>query len=462
MATAEKGRQSVAIIGSGMAGLVAAYLLRTDRHHRFDVEIFEKQNRLSLDSASLTVSTQHGTQTVQDRIDLPMRVFASGFYENLKRMYDYFGIRYASPRFIYTLSAIPEDAPNAIHPHFIHSSNNHQMPPLRPERSSWATWLIEVLYLAICYYYFTACCFFVKPREADASRAAESFREYMDRINLPRYYVQRYVLPLMSSVTTCPHNVLLDFPAIDIVDYETKTFRKPHYTVVGGVNRVQAKLSEGQKVTYGAAVTAVENVGSKVQVTWKNEQTGSVESRLFDQAIMAVTPDVVGAIFPPLKSAMTAIPTTYVGAVVHRDYARLSTCNRAVEGQVPSDYGRSQLIHMSSTASDTESTHHHPSSALITTAPIVPIDPATVLHRVTFTRVLRTPTSRQLLNEIFNERKSWHAVEKPQCQWRNGDGNVWLVGGWCWDGMVMLEGCIASALRVANKLDIEVPWAMKH
>lgn len=35
-------RQKVAVIGSGMAGLVTAYLLRTDSSGRFDVEIFER------------------------------------------------------------------------------------------------------------------------------------------------------------------------------------------------------------------------------------------------------------------------------------------------------------------------------------------------------------------------------------------------------------------------------------
>lgn len=33
-------RQSVAIIGTGMAGLITSYIMRTDS--RFDVEVFEK------------------------------------------------------------------------------------------------------------------------------------------------------------------------------------------------------------------------------------------------------------------------------------------------------------------------------------------------------------------------------------------------------------------------------------
>lgn len=32
----------VAVVGSGMAGLVTAHLLRNDRHHRYAVTVFEQ------------------------------------------------------------------------------------------------------------------------------------------------------------------------------------------------------------------------------------------------------------------------------------------------------------------------------------------------------------------------------------------------------------------------------------
>ena len=45
MATMEdQGKKTVAIIGSGMAGLVTAYLLRRDPQQRYEVEIFETVN----------------------------------------------------------------------------------------------------------------------------------------------------------------------------------------------------------------------------------------------------------------------------------------------------------------------------------------------------------------------------------------------------------------------------------
>ena len=49
--TAEgQGRKTMAIVGSGMAGLVTAYLLQRDRQKRYDVEIFETVNNLLFSS----------------------------------------------------------------------------------------------------------------------------------------------------------------------------------------------------------------------------------------------------------------------------------------------------------------------------------------------------------------------------------------------------------------------------
>ena len=392
-----------------------------------------------------------------------MRAFSGGFYDNLKRMYDYLGIESTSPRFIYSLSRA--DSPSAA-PYYIHSSNNHRL-PLRPEGSAFASWILEVCYLAICYFWFTACCFFIRPKTAGVSSEEETLREYLERVRIPRYYTKNYLLPLMSSVTTCTHDALLEFPAIDIVDYERGTFRQPHYTVVGGVDRVQRVLSKGQKVRFGTTVTAVENVGSKVQVTWEDARNGGTDSAVFDHAILAVTPNVVGSIFQPLRTAMADVPTVSVESVVHDDRTRGTNSSKALMRKLQAEPASQTLappqqIHFHSNSTATESIHEHPSSALISTFPLSPVDPANVIHRAQFTRVLRTPRSREVVNGIFADSRPQHGRDDEERKpWRNGDGNVWLVGGWCWDGMVMLEGCIVSAMKMADGLGVEVPWKMK-
>lgn len=95
---------------------------------------------------------------------------------------------------------------------------------------------------------------------------------------------------------------------------------------------------------------------------------------------------------------------------------------------------------------------------MVTTCPFSDVSSAqNVLRSVKFLRALRTPRSRRVVNNIFGEDPTGPLLDEKQ-SWRNGEDKIWLVGGWCWDGMVLLEGCVVSAMRVASALDVDVPW----
>ncbi|KGY14995.1 hypothetical protein PABG_12109 [Paracoccidioides brasiliensis Pb03] len=496
-------RTTVAIIGSGMAGLVSAYLLKQDQSQNFDVQVFEMQNELSLDSASVTVPSANGREV---RIDLPMRAFAGGYYSNLRRMYNYLGVKYTPMQFLFPLSRAPVvrdrsnlpsppnqgDADDHVHsderdgkflsskPYFIHSSNNHRIPPIRPEHLGLWDWVAESIYLVFCFAWYTICSFFIPPYSSrtdyrsatgagiskqDSVSVSESLGEYLQRIRLPTYFTQNYILPQFSAVTTCSHEALLKFPAKDFTDYATQTYNVPYYVVKGGVNIVQKKLAEGLNIQLSSRVVSVELLSgsSKVRVSYMSNTDGTIHQRDFNHVIMAVTPDVVGAIFQPLRSAMAQVPTIKVESVVHNDTSSLrilSQTSVGSEGYFHPSSAETQVIHVrSSPAGFTEAIHECTASLLVTTGPITPIDTSKVIHRTSFTRVLRTPQSREVVNRIFGYNPiTCRASEKCTTQWRNGYGNVWLVGGWCWDGMVLLEGCVVSAMRVADALGVHVPW----
>jgi predicted NAD/FAD-binding protein len=389
-----------------------------------------------------------------------MRAFDDGFHNSLKQMYDHLGVQYTSPKFIYPLSTCSSTNGKKMSPHFIHSSSNHQVPPIRPEGCGYVEWILRTLYLAVCYFWFTACCFLIEPNPATTSNEDESLRQYLERIQLPRHFTNKYLLPLMSSVTTCSHDELLNFPAIDAVDYARRTYRQSHYTVVGGVQHVQTKISSDQSVRLGAIVSKVENIGSKVQVTWTDSKSKEVHSKQFDHVVMAVTPNVVGAIYEPLQKVMSSIPVIQGESVVHRDRSTIPGCGQSlkkISAKAQQSLDPTQILHICSNSTATESIHEHPCSVLVTSFPIAPIEPTKVIHRARLTRVLRTPESRNIVNRIFSG-KFERADQETEKLWRNGTGNVWLAGAWCWDGMVLLEGCVVSAMRVAASLDVEVPW----
>lgn len=422
-----------------------------------------KGSAFSLDSASVSLRDGPDGDGADNRVDLPMRAFAGGYYNNLKAMYDHLGVQYHSQPFLFEFAKPRSEGPSSTESedvsYFVYASNFHKLHiPWSGVMATISYWF-EALYLLACYSWFSLCCFFIAPKSFGSDMRGsvpETLDQYLQRIWLPGYFTKNYLLPLMSSVTTCPHESLLAFPASDLIDYKRRTHGAPHYTVSNGVKTVQDRLAEGIEYELGAVVTAVKPQDGRVMLSWQQADTAEQvpKSEVFDRVVLAVTPDVVGKVFEPLQYHMGRIPTMRVQSIVHNDRSTLGTERRSQDEVA-------QLIYLRTSTAGihrTESLHVQPSGAIVTTCPFSPIDPTLVIQSAEFTRVLRNPQSKRAVDSIFGAATPMAVEEKAFPSWRNGDNNVWLVGGWCWDGMVLLEGCIVSAMRVAKAFGVEVPW----
>ncbi len=74
--------QSIAVIGGGLAGLAAAWLLA----RRHAVTLFERQPRPGFTAASVALPGS------DQRVDVPLRVFYPGYYPTLTRLYAALGV----------------------------------------------------------------------------------------------------------------------------------------------------------------------------------------------------------------------------------------------------------------------------------------------------------------------------------------------------------------------------------
>ncbi|KAF2431144.1 hypothetical protein EJ08DRAFT_587854 [Tothia fuscella] len=456
-----KRQVRVAVVGSGLAGLCTAFLLHQDSEKRYSVTLFEEGKELSLDSASVSIANR-STRSF-DRIDLPMRAFAGDYYNNLRALYDHLGVQYRPQSFLFAFERL---AMGRAIPYFIHSSNHHRIPPLKPKGVSFLAYILEFLYLSVWYSYFTLCCIFDPPRSIPAS---ETLEDYLKRICIPQYFTTYYILPMMSSVSTCPHDMLLRFPASDIIDYKRRTIGSKHYTVANGVGDAQQRLVQDIRTISSAHVQSVapQDDGG-VKLEWRHTDDThclNPSDEEFHHVVLAVSPDIVGNIFQRLEGEMVQIPTIRVESTVHSDD---STIQDQPESLL-SPAGNAQTIFFRTSVHErrTESVHLQPSGAIVTTCPFTPITSDRIIQTSSFTRVLRTPRSRSIVNTIFKERgestpdKQELLVDEKTyliAPWRNGDAGVWLAGGWCWDGMVLLEGCVLSAMRIADAFNVQIPW----
>jgi len=426
-----------------------------------------------------------------------MRTSAGGFYANLDRMYRHLGIPVHPVRFLYVLAKAlrpnldtpttspPESSPSnsssspspaeiaAAVPggYFIHASNHHLLRPPQPSSYGLFRYLLEVVFLIVCHSWFTACCFVVRPVDN------ENFSSYLDRIWLPRRYITHYALPILSSVGTCTHTQLLSFPAADLVTYITKSYNQPHYTVCGGVRQVQTRLAEGiEDVRTQCRVMGVAlDPDSSKPVVWWRGSDGEVHNEIFDRVVLAVSPDVAARIFPRLQAVLARIPTVSVecsllapaagkySIIAEEQEHEAKEENGCIHHQagVDVDAAPAQVItvrtQFSGKTTRTEAVHALPSGVMVQTCPLdnAGQELKRMLKTAEFTRTLRTPRSRAIVEALLGH-------GNLDVGWVNGQDNVWLAGSWCWDGMVLLEGCVVSAMRIAEDFGVAVPWQVKE
>lgn len=456
----------VAVVGTGLAGLVTAYLLHNDPLQRYHVTLFEKQDRISLSAASVTLEDSHGRR---DIVDVPMRAFAPGYYRNLKAMFDFFRVPYEAQKFLYAFSSIsPQKGETS--PYYVHSSNLHRWPS-RPDGTSLFSTLGQILYLGLCFVWLTICCAFVAPHRA------ESLEAYLQRTRIPEAFTKHYLLPLISSVATCSHQELLRTPAQDFVTYRNQILASQHFCLSNGIQDVQQKLIAGIDLRLSTEVGEVTPTNGQVRVDWRTRgKDGSEEggSQEFAHVVIATSPDIVGWLVPRLADIMAKMPTTKVQTCVlqpNGDRGKLSVVKDElldVSDDEKKKKAERRIVagtHLIALKTHTESpawTEAHqlsPSGACVAVNALGESNQSNaVLSRSQFVRTLRTVESRGLTNRLFGGEMVQKMGEPVEPGWTNGTDGIWLAGSWCWDGMVLLEGCVVSASRIATKLGVEIPW----
>ncbi|CZS81136.1 unnamed protein product [Fusarium graminearum] len=483
-----------AIIGSGLAGLVTSYLLQGD--DRYNVTVFEQRqaiessanivqaDRLSFDSASVTVKNDNTNDA--ERIDLPMRASAGGYYHHLMRMYQHLKIPLHPIKFLFVFAKATPTADGTVshngsdnESYFIHASNLHQTPPPWPGNRGLIAHITEILYLIVCQFWFTIACFLVTPLDATTSSTGygESLSEYFDRIRLPRRYISHYLLPLLSGVATCTHEEMLQFPASDVVNYKKLSHGQQHYAVCGGVSQVQSKLTKGlQDIRLNCRVVeAVPQPDGTVVVRWQSttDPSGRILEQVFDRVVLSVSPDVAGRIFKPLRSTLERFPTRQVESsvlkpeatgihVVKNDEVRQAfACMHHSRDPSAAQTMTLRTLFPDTGSPRTEALHTMPSGVVVSTCPLREAAQPDAIKKARFTRTLRSVESQALVQKLMggtSVNKKQADCDDHKAGWVNGQDNVWVTGAWCWDGMVLLEGCVTASMRVASDFGVAIPW----
>ncbi|KAF9263115.1 hypothetical protein L218DRAFT_980285 [Marasmius fiardii PR-910] len=272
----------VAVIGSGLAGLTAAYSLSTkclesrrggcncDVH--FEPHIFEKSSTLGMDSSSISILVPGDGN--EWRVDVPMRSFQGGYYPQLIALYKHLGVQFRKTDYSYSFSLLSGTADaesRRITTSMIYNGRSGlagvSMPSgmrseyenapwiLRPIVRAWAllSFALTTFHLLVCYLWLLLLSI---PIFRSSDTANLTYSKWTKR-TVPSgfiarllgldlawiHFTQDVLIPLFSAVCTCPLQQVECHPVEEFLDYVWLTLGTHHYAAKEGVQDVVSRLS---------------------------------------------------------------------------------------------------------------------------------------------------------------------------------------------------------------------------
>ena len=382
----------LAVIGSGVSGLLAAHVATSDGAR---VTLYEADDRLGGHADTHDVTGADGRPL---RIDTGFIVHNQRTYPTLLRLFDEVGVVTQDSEM--SLSVRDDESglewAGALGPRGLFPTAGN----LR--RPAYLRLLGEIPR------------FHRRARRLLATDGVdETLREFLAAGRFSHDFQRHFMEPLVAAVWSCDPDLALEYPARYLFTFlehhgMLRVFGSPTWrTVTDGsreyVDRVAARLPD---VRTGTKVTSILETGLGVEVTDGN---GVVEA--YDGCVVATHPDQALAMLaepsPLQRSVLAALPYSDNGALLHTDPsllpraagARASWNFRRVAGQGGGVTVTYDLTRLQRLPTDT----HY----LVTLGGDDLVDPATVIARRDYAHPIYTPESvaaRERLPEIATDR----------------------------------------------------------
>jgi len=421
----------IAVVGSGLAGLVAAWLLGRERH----VVLHESQTAVGMGAHSLHVDGGNGGGP--SLVDVPLRVFTPSYYPTLVALFDHLGIETAPVDYA---SSFSELGAATYFRYFNVRLGRRSIPLLDPSIALGAT--ARRITRDLLRFHSRA------PKDLRAGRLrGVTLGEYLAAERYSVDFVERFVLPAYASICTCRTESVRRYPAEVIVAYMCSGVATAGVMrAVKGSEEVIRRLLEGVTgVRLGLPVRriAVRNDGVDVE-----DAAGGIDR--FDHLVLATRADQGAGLLEgdeALAGLLRRVPHESSRVVVHRD-PRLA----------PAD-----ARHWSSVNFVSSGAHESPMATIWlnrvqpglrsappifqTWNPIVEPAPETVVAEATFARPLVELATVTLPDELARLH-------------RDPGRRVWPVGSYVERGVPLLEAAAASAVRVARRIGVTIPFVV--
>lgn len=416
----------IAVIGSGIAGLSAAWLL--SRRHA--VSLFEKEARPG--GHTNTVEAPGGVP-----VDTGFIVYNERNYPNLTALFRQLGIETGDSHMSFGVS-IGDGA--------YEYAGDSDLLRMFAQRRNWLSWRHHRLWIDILRF---------NRATLAAHRAGAmpdvTLGQYLEQGGWCEDLATRYLLPMAGAIWSCSTRAALEFPAptfagffdahglLDVIDGP-----RWRYVRGGGRNYVRKLLGEfrGER-RIGEAVAALRRQadGAVLVTTARGDER-------FDAAVCATHSDqalrLLADADEPERRVLSAIRYAGNEAILHVDDALMPRRRRAWcawNYRAPQDGVSDRRVEVSYWMNRLQQIPGGP-QYFVTLNPHAPPDPAKTLYRTTYE------------HPVFTREAVAAQARLPEIQGRRG---VWFAGAWT--GYGFHEDGLKSGLAIASALNCPPHWA---
>ena len=415
----------IAIIGSGMAGLATARILKDAGHN---ITIFEALPGRGMDS--------HSTEFEGGLIDAPLRVMNPKLWKNTLSLATYLGINTFPVRTYMACSWLFEDRTETWLTTTRTKIGNFPIINNRKGIQQYGWRLVKgMLQLK------TALAQFFKSDDQEITLA-----EFINQHDIEEVFWHGAVMPVLYTICTCNPKTIGDWPAKPLLTFLRQlTDGDALLRIQGGTPALVNKLIEGITIKSGSPITYVAEQGEQVVI--KNSDG---DLNYFDRVVVA-TPTTKIEDFLDNEQFATDIELLKKfkfeqgDLVIHTDNTVMPPKRKdwaVLSYMMDRQFSRQQFT-VWLNAVEPSLVGKNP--VFQTWRPVTDIDPKKVISRVTLTRAVVNSETVALTKQI---QERHHDAERK----------VFYCGSWSCEGLPILESAVTSAMHIAEIMGAPLPF----
>lgn len=261
---------TIAVIGSGISGLSAAWLLSQTQN----VTVFERNARLGGHANTIEATTPEG----QIAVDTGFIVYNEQNYPNLTAFFDHLGVPTAPSWMSFAVSI--GEGQREYSGEYLNGLFGQRRNIIRPEHWRLVSDIMR---------------FFRKAEQQIATCQDDlSIGQFLDRFGYSRIFIQDHILPISAAIWSTPSRGMLDFPARTFIEFFAnhsllQVNNRPTWrTVQGGSQQYVQRIAAQQRfeTVLDTGIHSVARHAEGVEIFFANGRR-----RQFDQVVFACHAD---------------------------------------------------------------------------------------------------------------------------------------------------------------------------